>query len=382
MNLSARDRILKTLDGTIPDRVPVCPIVFENYIRQHYSDPEIDVPGATVRFLADIGADIIHRNCYPWLYLFVETTGPINDNWQVSIAHSQAETRKKWNTTIQTPKGDLTLVCEALPMTRYEEAYAYLELPIKETRDLDVLLEYEPAWSRDDVDTSALRETRALLAGRGITCPWVQGVFNFVGLYYRKLQDLLMDPYEDEGFYRALMAHALEQNWSYLKVLLDSGADALAYGGNMAGGEVGPRFFEQFVLEYETELIRRIHNSGGRIIWHNCGKVSSLLDLYPKTGMDCFESLAQPPEGDTDLGQAKSKLGSHMALSGGIDQKEFLLNASVAEVEQKVAEVLEVMKPAGGYILSTVDYLAEDTPLENVQALVDAGMKYGRYIPD
>ena len=31
--------------------------------------------------------------------------------------------------------------------------------------------------------------------------------------------------------------------------------------------------------------------------------------------------------------------------------REFLLNASVAEVEQKVAKVLEVMKPAGGYIL-------------------------------
>jgi uroporphyrinogen decarboxylase len=207
----------------------------------------------------------------------------------------------------------------------------------------------------------------------------VQGVFNFAALYYRKLEEIMMDPYQDEGFYRALMTQALEQNWSYLKVLLDDGADALAYGGNMAGGEVGPAFFEQFVLEYETELIRRIHNAGGRIIWHNCGKASSLWDLYPKTGMDCLESLAQPPEGDTDLGEAKSKLGSHMALSGGIDQKTFLLNASAGEVEQKVAEVLEVMKPDGGFILSTVDYLSEDTPIENVQAFVDAGMKYGRY---
>jgi hypothetical protein len=35
------------------------------------------------------------------------------------------------------------------------------------------------------------------------------------------------------------------------------------------------------------------------------------------------------------------------------------------------------MKPGGGYILSTVDYLSEDTPIENVQAFVDAGMKSG-----
>jgi hypothetical protein len=70
----------------------------------------------------------------------------------------------------------------------------------------------------------------------------VQGVFNFAGLYYRNFEDLLMDPYGDEGFYRALMAHALEQNWSYLKLLLESGADAFSYGGNLAGGAVGPHF--------------------------------------------------------------------------------------------------------------------------------------------
>ena len=379
MGLSARDRILGTFDRTVPDRVAVCPIVFENYIRRHYSDPAVSVPEATVRFLDSIGADIIHRNCYPWLYLFVETAGPTSDNWQVSTEQSRSEGNKRWSTAIRTPQGDLRVVCEASPMTKYEDAYAYLELPIKDSRDLDVLLEYEPAWTPGDVDTSALCETKILIADRGITCPWVQGVFNFAGLYYRKLENLLMDPYVDEGFYRALMAHALEQNWSYLKVLLDNGVDALAYGGNMAGGEVGPQFFGQFVLEYEAELIRRIHNTGGRIIWHNCGKASSLYDIYPKTGMDCLESLAQPPEGDTVLREVKSKLGSHMALCGGIDQKEFLLNASVAEVEQKVAEVLEVMKPDGGYILSTVDYLSEDTPIENVQALVEAGTKYGRY---
>jgi hypothetical protein len=37
------------------------------------------------------------------------------------------------------------------------------------------------------------------------------------------------------------------------------------------------------------------------------------------------------------------------------------------------------MKPGGGYILSTVDYLSEDTPIGNVKALVDAGKKHGGY---
>jgi hypothetical protein len=37
------------------------------------------------------------------------------------------------------------------------------------------------------------------------------------------------------------------------------------------------------------------------------------------------------------------------------------------------------MKEGGRYILSTVDYLAEDTPLENVQAFVEAGREFGAF---
>lgn len=379
MNISGEERIRKTLAREPIDRVVVCPMVFENYIAKHYSGRGLSLSEATIRFYDEIGSDMIHRNCYPWLYLFVETTGPVSENWDVKIEEQSAPEQRAWSTRISTPKGSLDIQCESARVTEHEEAYAYRSLPIKSQNDLDLLLEYEPRWRLQDLNVAALQQTKKLLGDRGVTCPWAQGVFNFAGLYYRNLENLMMDPYVDEGFYRALMKHVLEQNWSYLKLLLETGADMFAYGGNMAGGELGPQFFENFVLEYEKELIRRIHSAGGRIIWHNCGKAAVLFDLYPQTGMDCFESLAQPPEGDTDLAEAKKRLGPHMTLAGGIDQKEFMVKASPSEVKDRVAAVLDIMKPGGGYLLSTVDYLAEDTPMANIKAFVESGMNYGRY---
>jgi uroporphyrinogen decarboxylase len=95
--------------------------------------------------------------------------------------------------------------------------------------------------------------------------------------------------------------------------------------------------------------------------------------------MDCFESLAQTPEGDCELREAKQRLGQRLCLAGGIDQKSFLVQATPQEVRQTVKETLAVMKDGGRYILSTVDYLAEDTPLENVLAFVEAGRDFGAF---
>ena len=377
--LSGRERIIKTFRREATDRVPVCPMVFTNYIRKYYDNPEIDIAEATVSFYQELGSDIIHRNCFPFLYLFVDTAGPVNDKWCVKIEEKIESRNIIWDTTVHTPKGNLSLCCKGTPITKNEMAYAYTEFPIKQKSDLDLILEYEPKWEKKDIDLSVVTETKKLVGDKGILCPWVQGVFNFVSVYYRKYENLLMDPYLDEGFYRAIMQRGLEQNWSYLKILLENGVDSFAYSGNLAGGQAGPDFFEKYVLKYEKELISRIHNSGGYIIYHNCGNASSLFELYPETGMDCFESLAQPPEGDTDLKEAKKILGPEMALSGGIDQKDFLVKSTPQEIEEKVKEVLEIMKPGGGYFLSTVDYLGEETPMENIKAFINAGLKYGEY---
>ena len=49
------------------------------------------------------------------------------------------------------------------------------------------------------------------------------------------------------------------------------------------------------------------------------------------------------------------------------------------EVREEVRRVLEVMAPGGGYTVSSVHTVMNDVPAENILAMVDATMQYGRH---
>jgi uroporphyrinogen-III decarboxylase len=118
---------------------------------------------------------------------------------------------------------------------------------------------------------------------------------------------------------------------------------------------------------------------GAYYLYHNCGDAASLLDQYSKIHMDIYESLTQPPYGDTVLEEALAKIDRSITLCGNIDQIEFLKKATPAEVSDKVKRVLELAKKRGNFILGTTDYFSEGTPHENIKAMAEAALEYGVY---
>ena len=44
--------------------------------------------------------------------------------------------------------------------------------------------------------------------------------------------------------------------------MLEAGADVIEIGANMATSAVGPKYFEQYVLNYENRLAREIRAIG------------------------------------------------------------------------------------------------------------------------
>ena len=124
---------------------------------------------------------------------------------------------------------------------------------------------------------------------------------------------ILLDPLDDEGFYRALIAYFLERNLEKLRQFVEAVADFISVGGNEANGTcVGPEYFRSYVLEYETQLMSALHAMGGCAIYHNCGRAALLLPVLRGIGMDIYESLTPPPFGDTKLeARWKSWTGFH-----------------------------------------------------------------------
>jgi uroporphyrinogen-III decarboxylase len=52
---------------------------------------------------------------------------------------------------------------------------------------------------------------------------------------------------------------------------------------------------------------------------------------------------------------------------------------TVNEVEQDVCKTIEIMMPGGGFVLAPTHQLQGNSPKENVVAMYEAAIKYGRY---
>jgi len=96
-------------------------------------------------------------------------------------------------------------------------------------------------------------------------------------------------------------------------------------------------------------------------------------------GLDMWETVAAPPQGDNDLKEAKDLIGKSITLSGNLDQVNFLKKASLAEIEEEVTRIIQIGKPGGRYIFAASDFLERGTPLENVKMVIEVAKREGCY---
>ena len=50
------------------------------------------------------------------------------------------------------------------------------------------------------------------------------------------------------------------------------------------GGFISPRQYDRFVLPYETEVVRRIHQMGVPVYTHTCGDIGDRLERMACVG--------------------------------------------------------------------------------------------------
>lgn len=373
--MTARQLLLDTFHGKKTQRVPVAPFIYNNLANEYHGgasqDPIADCAALYRRF----GFDILLRNYIMTDYLdesFVSC-----DDWRVEKTIKQAVLG--WNEicTITTPERVLRQVKSYRKVSENETVEATTEYFIKEEEDFRQFERYQPPYPK--FDCSKIGYARTLVGEDGLVGTWIHGAFNMVGLH-RKLDDLLMDPYEEADLYRDMIEYFGGRVMSLVPQLIEAGCDFLSVSGNMASGSMaGPKMFEQFVMPYEMRLIDAIHQAGGKMIYHNCGDARFLLPLYGRMGIDMYESLTEAPFGDTVLQDALEQIPLPTVLSGGVDQIQFLKTASPEQVYARVREVLTLAKQRGGFILAASDYIVEDTPPENLQAFSDAAHEFGSY---
>jgi len=172
----------------------------------------------------------------------------------------------------------------------------------------------------------------------------------------------------------------------HLRYCLDNGVGPVYY---FNGPEyalpplMSPRDFDEFVVEYDRELIRVVHSYPGTYtIIHSHGRVNNFLERFVAIETDGLNVLEPPPIGDVILVDAKRRVGERMCLIGNI-QYDDLARGSADEIEALVRDAIRQGGPGGGFILSPCASPYE-RPLppkaaRNLIHYLKMGRKYGTY---
>lgn len=262
--------------------------------------------------------------------------------------------------------------------------------PAREAADCGAHVEFYPDQPAAIVESDALLADKARLARLSIPDPlgrgrmhsavqalelmkhhfgqqkalmgWVEGPCA-EGADLRGINTLMLDFYDDPAFVRELFEFVVEMELRYAKAQVDAGADLIGIG-DAAASLVGPKFYEEFVWPYEKKLVDGLHALGTRVRLHICGNTSRILEGMGRLGCEIvdLDFLAS-------LADARRMMGPHQILLGNLNPVAELREGSPAAVTAALAECHRQAGPR--YIVGAGCEVVRDTPLENVQALVD-----------
>lgn len=159
------------------------------------------------------------------------------------------------------------------------------------------------------------------------------------------------------------------------QLAVDSPAEILMMPENLSAEAVGPRFFELFLRDFQTEWSKKIIAAGKFSCIHMDGTLKGLLRQESAIGLTFIEALTPKPVGDLAVAEWDGyRNGSEVIYWGGIPGSYFTPVVSDQEFDRHVTEVLAVMSRDRRYVLGVADQVPPDgleRRIRRVRELVD-----------
>ncbi len=230
---------------------------------------------------------------------------------------------------------------------------------------------------------------RAMRIRRNTPYPVISGISGVVYeicWYMRGLENLFIDMIEQPAILEAIIDRTLEFWLGWFRLFLDEVGDVvdvIMIGDDLAGQD-GPLFppalYRSIVKPRQKRLVQYIKSRTKAKIWyHSCGSIIEYIPDLLDNGIDILNPVQVSARG-MDPRWLKATYGDKLVFwGGGIDSQHILPRATPEVVRNHVRQNVEALKPGGGYIFNNVHNIQADVPPENVLAMFDAALEFGRY---
>ncbi len=201
---------------------------------------------------------------------------------------------------------------------------------------------------------------------------------NLVGM-----EKLLVDMALGEPYVEPFLDKCQEFTLAVAKRLVSIGVDGIL-GGDDYGAQNGMLISPQMWRHYFKERHRDFYDelkalNPDLIMAHHCdGVVAPILGEWAEVGLEVFNPV-QPNVPGHEPEDLKRQFGDRLSFWGAIDQQRLLPFETPEEVESETRRIVGILGEGGGYLASPAHIIQADTPMENVDAFIDAVKTHGVY---
>jgi uroporphyrinogen decarboxylase len=367
MNLNSRERVMRSLNKEVPDRIPMdlgttnCTTLtkkaYENLKKFLGIEKE-------TRFMME-NFQVVFVDEEVLQILNIDTRGihphPI---FQKEMIDDNTY-RNEFGITFRMPQEGLY--------------YDMIDHPLA-GKSLEELKEYSWPNPEKSMDLKGLREKAKKLHDKGEFClvgdMIDSGIFEPCW-YLRGFENYLMDLVIDPDFATAQlegMYHYQLQRYSLFLQEVGEYLDIIFVGDDLATAEnviMNPQTYRNLIKPYHKEYFKNLKKlaPNAKLLYHSCGSIFNFIPDLIEIGVDILNPIQVSAQG-MDTKVLKDKFGKELSFWGAIDTTQVMPNGSIEDVKREVHKRIQELGP-DGYILAAVHDIQPDVPPENIVTMYD-----------
>jgi len=236
------------------------------------------------------------------------------------------------------------------------------QMRLQTLSDIDTLQVIDPSQGRRMNDT--LEAVRLMRQWAGNDVPvvgWVEGALAEC-CDLMDMQHVFINLLDEPEAMEQLIHICAQQGILFAKAQVEAGAHIIGIG-DAATSLIGPALYEEFVLPYQQQMIRAIHDMGVPVKLHICGNINPVMHLVAQTGADIVDCDFM-----VDMDRAADILPKGCCICGNFNPVEVLYEGTPEMVRQATKTCMALSRKNNNFVAPGCE-IPKDTPPENVLAI-------------